>query len=78
MQILKALRARFGDVTAWRPGYEPMLAALGTTGGYRDRSDEVVGQMDPGITGCGYADQVLLPAIREHGRIDQEQWLPGR
>ena len=68
MQILKSLRERFGDVTAWRPGYEPMLQIVSERGGHaRDAA-----QLDPGVTGCGYADQVLLPAIRQQGSLDQE------
>lgn len=71
MQILKTLRQRFGDVTAWRPGYEPMLAVLRNAGGYRGGS-ESGGQVDPVGAGCAYADDVLLPAIREQGQLDQE------
>lgn len=68
MQILKSLRDRFGDVRAWQPGYAPMLAVLGTRGGHgRDAA-----QLDPGNTGCDYADRALLPAIRQRGLVDQE------
>ncbi len=73
MQILKSLLARFGDVHAWRPGYEPMVAALQARA-MQQTSDR--GQLDPGVTGCIYADTVLLPAIREHGYLDQEAVLP--
>lgn len=71
MQILRSLRARFGDVRAWQPGYAPMVAAVrsGATHPLADRT-----QLDPGATGCPYADEVLLAAIRERGRLDQE-WL---
>lgn len=72
MQILKTLRARFGEVTAWQPGYAPMLAALGAAGGYAVAGARSRGQADPGTTGCLYADTVLLPAIRERGQLDQE------
>ncbi len=73
MQILKALRARFPDLGAWAEGYEPMLAQLQTTGGYGSASPEDArGQLDPGVTGCEYADSVLLPGIRRYGRRDQE------
>src|SRR5690606_1813921 len=34
MQILKSLRRRFGNVSAWEPGYASMLAALQREGGY--------------------------------------------
>jgi len=71
MQILKTLRQRFGAVSAWRPGYEPMLAALRAAGGHRG-DDASRGQSDPGETGCAFADEVLLPAIRACGQLDQE------
>lgn len=70
MQILKTLRQRFGEVSAWRPGYEPMLAALRSAGGYR--GGESRGQLDPLATGCAFADEALLPAIRDCGQLDQE------
>jgi hypothetical protein len=35
MHILKALRSRFEELSASRPGYDPMLEALRTRGGYR-------------------------------------------
>ncbi len=72
MQILRSLRRRFGDVRAWRPGYEPMLAALQAQGGRLPIQAQARGQVDPGSTGCPYADDVLLPAIRQWGLMDQE------
>jgi hypothetical protein len=72
MQILKSLRERFEGLEAWRPGYESMLAQLQTRGGYGASIDEAKGQADPGRTGCAYADETLLPAIRRYGRMDQE------
>jgi len=74
MQILKSLRQRFREVEAWQPGYQVMLADRlaappGDTRGRRDLSR----QIDPGTTGCEYADSVLLPAIRTHGFWDQER-----
>jgi len=74
MQILKSLRQRFAGVAAWQPGYRRMLAdrlaasVSGTSEGH-DRSRQV----DPGTTGCVYADTLLLPAIRTHGFWDQER-----
>lgn len=68
MQILKSLRLRFGEVGAWLPGYAAMLQVVQMRGGHaRDAA-----QFDPGRTGCEYADQALLPAIRTHGPLDQE------
>jgi hypothetical protein len=73
MQILKSLRSRFEDLHAWQPGYEPMLRHLQTFGGYGTAVAEGKGQVDPGQTGCAYADSVLLPAIRKFGQMDQER-----
>ena len=73
MQILKSLRSRFEDLRAWQPGYEPMLTHLRNFGGYGTAVVEGKGQVDPGQTGCAYADSVLLPAIREFGQMDQER-----
>jgi len=75
MQILKSLRGRFEGLTAWRPGYEPMLAALRSTGGYRPADSAEQGQSDPGSTGCEFADAELLPTIRSHGQMDQERLI---
>ena len=73
MQILKSLRSRFGAVTAWRVGYEPMLADLRAAGRGASVQAEPHKQVDPGQTGCDYADSQLLPAIREHGFWHQER-----
>jgi len=70
MQMLKSLRQRFGNVEAWRPGYEPMLAELTATSGNNVRD---YGQVDPGVTGCAFADEILLPAVRALGWWDQER-----
>jgi hypothetical protein len=72
MQIVKSLRVRFADLTAWPDGYEPLRVQLETHGGYGARTDDPKGQVDPVLTGCAYADSVLLPAIRHFGRRDQE------
>jgi hypothetical protein len=73
MQILKSLRSRFATLSAWQPGYQPMLEALRRLGGYAQTvSGEDPAQADPGLTGCPYADDFLLPAIRECGHRDQE------
>jgi hypothetical protein len=78
MQILKSLRNRFATLGAWQPGYQPMLEALRRRGGYSQPvSGEDPSQVDPGVTGCPYADEVLLPAIRELGHQDQESLTGG-
>lgn len=75
MQILKSLRRRFDDLTAWRPGYERMLAALRSSGGYRPADSAEQGQSDPRSTGCEFADAELLPAVRSYGQMDQERLI---
>lgn len=75
MQMLKSLRQRFGDVRAWKPGYEPMLAALSAAGEQPQPSDARAEQVDPETTGCDFADRVLLPAVRAHGFWDQESMV---
>jgi hypothetical protein len=72
MQILKSLRARFDGLEAWPVGYEPLRLQLQSAGGYGGRVDDAKGQVDPLMTGCAYADSVLLPAIRAFGQRDQE------
>jgi hypothetical protein len=72
MQILKSLRSRFADLEAWSVGYEPLRVQLEVGGGHGTRADDSKGQIDPVLTGCAYADSVLLPAIRRRGRMDQE------
>jgi hypothetical protein len=37
-----------------------------------DQGDSESAQTDPRLTGCSFADTVLLPAIRQHGQLDQE------
>lgn len=73
MQILKSLRQRFGPVEAWRPGYEPMLADLRASRAGVATGADAERQVDPVTTACAFADDVLLPAIREHGFWDQER-----
>jgi hypothetical protein len=72
MQILKSLRGRFEGLQAWPVGYAPLRAQLEVGGGHGTRANDSKGQIDPVLTGCAYADSELLPAIRRHGRRDQE------
>jgi hypothetical protein len=73
MAILKALRQRFGDVQAWRPGYAPMVELIREGGGHSADMADKAEQVDPDKTGCAYADETLLPAMRETGRfVNQE------
>ncbi len=73
LAILKALRQSFTQLQAWRPGYEPLLQRLNSGLGHTQASGVKNPQPDPGVTGCEYADTVLLPAIRrEQSYADQE------
>ncbi len=73
MAILKVLRQRFGDVQAWLPGYAPLLQLLRDGEGHSPDAADKTEQIDPGSTGCRFADEELLPAIRRLGRfVDQE------
>lgn len=73
LQILASLREVFPGASAWRPGYEVLLHRLQAGGGHLPGQAAKSQQMDPGAVGCAYADQVLLPALRQRGRfVDQE------
>jgi hypothetical protein len=76
MSILKALRISFTRLTAWQPGYAPLLARLNEGLGHTQASGVKSHQPDPVATGCPYADTVLLPAIRHaQSYVDQEAVL---
>jgi hypothetical protein len=72
MQILASLREVFAGAGAWQPGYHVLMRIL-TQGGHLPDHASKGQQVDPGGTGCSYADGELLPAMRQHGRfVDQE------
>ena len=73
MGILKAMRQNFPQLRAWDPGYQRLLARLLAKDGHSAAAARKTGQRDPERTGCDLADDVLLPAMREHGLfVDQE------
>lgn len=77
MRILAAMRASFPELTAWQPGYTPMLASLEQGHGHSPEAAEKQGQKAVTGTGCPYADGHLMPALRETGRfVDQELFRP--
>lgn len=73
MNILKQLIKRFRQLRAWQPGYNLLLQHL-LNGNAFAGGEEVGGrQTDPQFTGCEYADEQLLPALRQSGLcVDQE------
>jgi len=73
MRILRQLREIFPEMAAWEPGYDVLLDQLASGEGHAPEAAEKTGQSDPVTTGCRYADEHLLPAIRTTGRfVDQE------
>lgn len=79
MQILSSLRSVFTDAQAWRPGYAELADRLCAGGGHTPDMAAKERQIDPGTTGCDFADHQLLPLLRQHGRyVDQEIFGLGR
>ncbi|OUM03023.1 hypothetical protein A8M77_08475 [Variovorax sp. JS1663] len=77
MRILAAMRASFPGLTAWQPGYAPMLAALREGQGHSPEAAEKQGQKALAHSSCPYADEQLAPALRDTGRfVDQELFRP--
>ena len=76
MRILMAMRNSFPALSAWRPGYTPMLANLQEGQGHSPEAADKRGQRPIGSTGCGYADDQLLPELRIQQRfVDQEIFI---
>lgn len=73
MVILRSLRQSWPRTTAWKTGYSELLSLLTTGEGHSPESADKIEQRDPGFTGCVFADEVLLPALRAHRAfVDQE------
>jgi len=73
MVILKSLRQSWPHLTAWKTGYVDLLSLLEAGRGHPPEAADKAEQKDPGFTGCAYADEVLLPALRAHRAfVDQE------
>lgn len=76
MGILVALRQRFPQISAWRPGYEPLRRYVEQGGGHLPQQARKGQQHFVAATGCLYADRVLLPTLIRHSRFaDQELQL---
>ncbi len=73
MRILAAMRSSFPGLSAWEPGYAPMLSALLAGQGHSPEAAEKQGQRPLTTTGCVYADAELISALARTGRyVDQE------
>jgi hypothetical protein len=73
MAILASLRTAFPSAAAWEPGYEPMFKRLLAGDGHSPAESGKLLQRGVDHTGCAYADNVLIPAIRRVGLfVDQE------
>ena len=73
MAILASLRSIFPSAQAWRPGYDPMLARLSGGDGHSPAESGKERQRVIEATGCTYADEQLIPALRTSQRfLDQE------
>lgn len=65
MGILKALRTSFLDMQLWQPGYQAMKKQVEAGRGHAVSLRDKQAQIDPGQTGCEYADDVILPLLRD-------------
>lgn len=73
MGILKALRNSFDNMQCWQPGYQPMLQKIINQQGHAISLRNKKGQNDPTQTGCHYADENVLPVLRQYQQFyDQE------
>ena len=75
MDILANLKRRFDAIQAWQTGYQPMLEHLLNGGGHLPETTNKQGQRDVGKTGCVYADEKLIPALRQSGRFIDQEWV---
>lgn len=73
MAILVSLRSSFPSARGWQPGYAPMLDRLLRGDGHSPAESGKEGQRAISLTGCVFADEVLIPALKTTGRfLDQE------
>lgn len=77
MGILNSLKQSLPNIEPWLPGYQPMLQILTENKGHTAKQANKTNQVDPGITGSDYADEVLLPQLRRFKScVDQEAVTP--
>lgn len=71
IDILASLKANFPNLKAWEEAYSKMLDALDF--GHPPIMAKKENQREPRVTGCNYADDILLPALKEKKLfLDQE------
>jgi len=75
MDILGNLKRRFESIEAWEAGYAPMLDFLLNGKGHTPEETGKQEQKDHGATGSTYADENLLPALRNCGRFIDQEWV---
>ena len=71
IDILSSLKTNFPNLRAWEEAYSKMLDALDF--GHPPIMAKKENQREPRVTGCNYADDLLLPALKEKKLfLDQE------
>jgi hypothetical protein len=73
--ILKTLQSRFAHIQAWRPGYEPMLAAIRSGIGHKPEQAEKENQYPVECVHCFFAQYFLIPALQETDLMLDQEWL---
>lgn len=76
MAILAGLRRQFGNAQAWQPGYDILLQELLSGGGHSADQSGKSGQNAVLVTGCHYADTVLIPALQQTNRFMDQEFQP--
>lgn len=71
IDILASLKSNFPNLRAWEEAYSRMIDALDF--GHPPIMAKKENQREPRVTGCHYADDILLPALKEKKFfLDQE------
>lgn len=76
MGILKSLKMSFTNVKLWQPGYQTMSELVDNGDGHPLSHRQKQSQNDPEKTGCRYADDIILPQLREQGLCFDQEGVP--
>ena len=77
MDIAASLRASFGGLECWQPGYGPMLEYLLQGGGHlASQADKEEQRLANREDRCPYSAQKLIPALDQCSRFVDQEWLP--